>query len=145
MIFYYFILTSLVILSARGEKKCKADLECKENEFCRGFCAPKPTAKPNFESYLTEPLSSAEPEAVPERFGLPLVAHHECQTNEDCPKDQICRSQILGIVGLFKKCVKNSKPGPEVVGCQRDSDCNSFHRIWKVCKIKVKTENLIEG
>ena len=130
MIFYYFILTSLVILSARGEKKCKADSECKENEFCRGFCAPKPTAKPNFKPSI-------------ERSFIDI--HHECQTDQDCAKDQICRSQILGIVGLFKKCVKNSKPGPEVVGCQRDSDCNSFHRIWKVCTIKVKTEDLIEG
>ena len=129
MIFYYFVLTSLLILSTRGEKKCKADSECKENEFCRGFCAPKPTAKPNFKPSI-------------ERSFIDI--HHECQTDQDCAKDQICKSRIL-IVGLFKKCVTKLKPGPKVVGCQRDSDCNSFHRIWKVCKIKVKTEDLIEG
>ena len=86
MIFYYFILTSLVILSARGEKKCKADSECKENEFCRGFCAPKPTAKPNFERSTTT-----------------IVAHHECQTDQDCPKDQICRSKNFGNCGSLQK------------------------------------------
>ena len=93
MIFYYFVLTTLFLATKTAriqDKKCLFDSECKENEYCRGFCAPKPTSKP-------------------------VNLYHECQTSKDCSKDEHCKRNCIGIspIGYCigpRKCYPNIKP-----------------------------------
>ena len=168
MILHYFVLTTLFLATKAAriqEKKCLFDSECKESEYCKGFCAPKPTSKP-------------------------VYSYHECQTSKDCGKDEHCKRNCIGIspIGYCigqRKCYPNIKP-PKIIGCQTDYDCgkdehckpncinkspigrcigprkcypnikppkvigcrHNYDCKWtegEACNIKVKTEDLIEG